>query len=112
DQRGLAEDVVADHSRREPGKVQVAAALDQLQQVIADLPGLRAPDDVLGVDASGVRQRVPGAGAQRLHRFAGIEPVERGSWEWLAVLAVGHGGRGQVAVGKRILYRRAATCPG
>jgi hypothetical protein len=30
DQRGLAQDVVADHTRREPREVEVALALDQL----------------------------------------------------------------------------------
>ena len=32
DQRGLAEDVVADHARREPREVEVALALDELLQ--------------------------------------------------------------------------------
>ncbi len=48
DQRGLAEDVVADHARRVPGEVEVARALCELQQ-------------------RGVEQ---GAGSQRRTRFS------------------------------------------
>jgi hypothetical protein len=39
DQRGLAEDVVADHAGREPREVEVALALDQLLQESVSVAG-------------------------------------------------------------------------
>ena len=73
DQCGLAEDVVADHARREPREVEVAAALDQLGQVGIQHVGLGAPHQVFRIHPRRVRQAVPGAGRKRLDRFARIE---------------------------------------
>jgi hypothetical protein len=60
-QRGLAQDVVADHAGREPREVEVALALDQLP---SDRSAWRvaAAHEVLGQHARGVGQRVIGAG--------------------------------------------------
>ncbi len=99
DQRGLAQDVVADHAGGEPREVQVAAALHQLAQVGVDPLRLGAADDVLGVHPRRVGQAVPGARLQAVHRLAGIEVVELGAGERLAVLGI-HGGPG-VARGSR-----------
>src|SRR5690606_13255805 len=90
DQGGLAEDVVADHARGEPGEVDLALAIDQLAEVVGDAVGIGAADDVLGVHARGVGQGGPGAGADRFDGFARVEPVELRAGEGFAVLAV-HG---------------------
>ena len=79
DQRGLAEDVVADHARREPREVEVAAAFDQLAQVGIAHRRVGLAHDVFGVDAGGVGQGGPGAGLQCLDRRGRIEPVEFGT---------------------------------
>src|SRR3546814_13004105 len=47
DQRGLAEDVMADHTSRIPRKIEVALALDDLLQRIAQRFGLTAPHQLL-----------------------------------------------------------------
>ena len=62
DQRGLAEDVVADHARRKPREVAVAPALDELPQAVVEDGRVAAAHEVLGVHARGVRQPVVGAG--------------------------------------------------
>ena len=95
DQRGLAEDVVADHARREPREVEVAAAIDQLQQVgIAHRPAVNEyvclADDVLRMHAGGVGQRGVRAWTERFDGGAGVEPVERGAGQGLAEIDV-HG---------------------
>ena len=79
DERRLAEDVVADHARREPREVEVALALDELAQVVGDARRLGAADDVLGVHARGVGQRGPGPGTDRVDGLAGVEIVEAGA---------------------------------
>jgi len=89
-QRGLAEDVVAHHPRRKPREIQVAPALDQLLQRIVQQRRIAAPDQVLGMHAAGVGQRVPGAGLQRLHRGARVEVIQVGPRQGLAESAV-HG---------------------
>ena len=58
-QRGLAEDVVADHARREPREVQVTATFDQLREVGIQQRGLRAPHQVFRIDPRGVGQADP-----------------------------------------------------
>ena len=102
DQRGLAEDVVADHAHREPGEIQVASALDELQQVVVQPGRIGAAHQVLGVHARGIGKRGPGAGAERFDRFAGVEPVQgragRGwAGEGFAVSGVHGGGAGSWA---------------
>ena len=93
DQRGLAEDVVADHARREPREIEVAAAFDQLQQirVAQRRVGTRhvgLAHDVLGMHAGGVGQRGVGARAERVDGGARVEPVEMGAGERFAEFAV------------------------
>ncbi len=101
DQRGLAEDVVADHAHGEPGEVEIAPALDQLQQVVVEPGRIGAAHQVLCVDARGVGEAVPAARAQRFDGFAGIEPVEGRAGQRLAV-----GG-----VHRRVHGRRARRWP-
>ena len=90
DQRGLAEDVVADHARREPREVEVAPALDQLRAGIASsIAGIAAAHQVLGMHARGVGQRRSQApGAIVLDGGAGVEVVERGAGQVFAVSSV------------------------
>jgi len=90
DQCGLAEDVVADHPRREPREVEVAAAFDQLQKVRVAHRRIGLADDVLGMHARGVGERGVGARAQRVDGGAGVVPVERGAGQGLAEIDV-HG---------------------
>ena len=86
DQRGLAEDVVADHARREPREIEVALALDQLLQRVGERRRIAAAHQVFGQHARGVRQRGVGAGLDRLDRCAGVEIVQRGAGQGLAVM--------------------------
>ena len=89
-QRGLAEDVVAHHARREPREIQVAAALDQLPKRIGQGGRIAAAHQVLGQHARGVRQGGVGAGGDGIDRLAGVEVVQRGAGKLLAVIGV-HG---------------------
>jgi hypothetical protein len=50
--------------------------------------GLAAADQLLGEDARGVRQRVVGAGLDGFDRGSGVEVVEVGAGQLLAVLGV------------------------
>ena len=111
DERRLAEDVVADHARREPREVEVALALDELAQVVRDTRRLGAADDVLGVHARGVGQRGPGAGTDRIDGLAGVEIVEAGAGQRLAVGGV-HGGRRLEAQAKPTIIDDPASRPG
>src|SRR5690606_34649160 len=90
DQRGLPENVVADHTCRVPGEVQVTLAIDQLLQRSGKVLRIAATDQLLGKYARGVGQFVPGADLDRLDRLAGIEVIQRSAGQALAVLAV-HG---------------------
>ena len=100
DQRGLAEDVVADHARREPRKIQVALALDDLPQRRGQHRRLAAAHEVLGQHARRVRQLVVGAGLDRVDGGARVEEIELGAGQAFAVCSV-HG------VGnKRVMSRR------
>src|SRR5690606_40986231 len=94
---------------REPRKVGVAPALDQLDQVVVDARRVGATHDVLGMHARGVGQRRPGAGADGLDGCARVEPVELGAGKWFAVLAV-HGWRLGLKSG-RFLPPRAGEVP-
>ncbi|MNX72282.1 hypothetical protein D3C86_1036320 [compost metagenome] len=91
-QRGLAQDVMAHHARREPREVQVLAALDQLPQRGLQGGRVAAAHQVFGQHARGIRQRGIGAGLDRVDRGPGIEIVQRGAGEILAVLSI-HGWR-------------------
>ena len=74
------------------GKSRSRLPLDQLRQEGVDPRGIGAPHQVLGQHARGVRQARPGPRLQRLHRRAGVEIVEGGARQGLAVGAV-HGRR-------------------
>ncbi len=85
DQRGLAQDVVADHAHREPREVAIAPALGDLQQAFVEDRGIAAAHEVLGMHARGIGQRVPGTGAKRFDGGARVDVVERGAGEFLSV---------------------------
>ena len=89
-QRGLAEDVVAHHACREPREVEVATALDQLLQRIAERGRIASAHQVLGQHARGVRQGGIGAGLDRIDSGARVEIVQRAAGEVLAVIGI-HG---------------------
>ncbi len=74
-QCGLAENVVAYHACRVPRKIHVAAALNQLHQIIIDVHWLGLAHDVFGMHARGVRQLGPRPRLQRFHRITRIEVV-------------------------------------
>ncbi len=88
-QRGLAEDVVADHAHRIPGKIPLAPALDDLQQGRFELLGIAAAQQLLGQHPRDIGQPLPGARAQRLDRRAGIVVVQTGAGQWLALAGIG-----------------------
>jgi hypothetical protein len=90
DQRGLAEDVMADHACRIPGEVEVALAFDQLRQRAVQQRGVAAADQVLGQHAGDVGQGVVSAGRDGVDRFARVEMVQVGAGQGLAVSCV-HG---------------------
>ena len=90
DQRGLAEDVVADHPRREPREIEVATAFDQLQQIRIAHRRVCFAHDVLGVHAGGVGQRGIRTRTDRFDGGTHVEPVERGAGQGLAEIGV-HG---------------------
>ena len=71
-------------------EVQVALAMDQLLQRCGQVGGLATAHQLLGQHAGGVGELVPGAGLDRLDRLAGVEVIQRGAGQALAVLAV-HG---------------------
>ena len=85
DQRRLAQDVMTDHARREPGEIALALALDDLSERIAQDRRITAPDQILGQHARGIGQSVVGAGRDRFNRGAGVEIVQIGSRQGLAV---------------------------
>ncbi len=87
-QRGLAQDVVADHARRVPREVQVAAAFDQLLERIGQERRVAAAHQVLGQHARRVGQAVIGPGRNRLDGGAGVEVVQAGAGQGLAVVLV------------------------
>jgi hypothetical protein len=91
-QRGLAQDVVAGHAGREPGEVEVTLAFDDLLEAVGDDAGVGLAHDVLGVHARGVGQGGPGARLDGFHGGFGVEVIQRGAGQVLAVLGV-HGGR-------------------
>src|SRR5690606_32312872 len=91
-----------------PREVQVTPTFDQLGQVSGQHRRIRAPYQVLRMHARGVRQRVVGAGLDRLDGGAGVEMVERGAWQRLAVCGVhAVGGLLREAVTRRCTRRPA-----
>ncbi len=91
-QGGLAENVMADHACREPREIQILATLDQLAQRGLQRGRVAAAHQVFGQHARGVRQRGIGTGLDGIHGGTGIEIVQRGAGEILAVLSI-HGWR-------------------
>ena len=89
-QCGLAEDVVADHPRGEPRKIQIAATFDQLPERIDQGRRLAAAHQVFRQHARGVRQPVVGAGRDRFDRGARVEVVQGSARQGFAVFGV-HG---------------------
>ena len=90
DERGLAENVVAHHARRKPREIEVALALDDLPERSGQRGRVAAAHEVLGQHARGVRQRVVGAGLDRVDRGARVEEIELGAGQGFAVCSV-HG---------------------
>ncbi len=85
DQRGLAEDVMTDHARRIPRKVQVAAAFDQLLERVGQQHRIAAAHQILRVHARGIGQAVVGAGGDGVHGGARVEIVQAGALQGLAI---------------------------
>ena len=79
---------MADHPRRIPGEIQIAAALDELLQRIGEHGRVAAADEILRKHARGVGQAVIGTRLNRIHRGAYIEVVELGAGQGLAVFGV------------------------
>ncbi len=111
DQRGLSEDVMADHPRRVPGEVEVALALDQLAQRSLQGRRVAAAHQVLGEHAGGIGQLGVGAGLDRLDRLAGVEVVQAGAGERFAVCAV-HGSDSITGCSEACRSRRGAAHAG
>ena len=63
DKSRLAQDVMTDHAGREPGKVALALAVNDLREVLGQVGRIAAPYQVLGMDAAGIGQCGPAAGA-------------------------------------------------
>src|SRR5690606_250166 len=86
--RGLPENVMADHSRRIPGEVAIAPAIDDLLQALPDDRRLGPAHDVFGVHAGGIGQLVPGAGLDFLHRGAGVVVLQLSARQELAIFGI------------------------
>ena len=85
DQRRLPKDIVADDARRIPREVQIAPAIGDLDQCVAQQRGVAAAHQLLGQYARHIGQRVIGAGADRLDRGPRIEKGERRTVERLLI---------------------------
>ena len=85
DQGGGAENVLQDHAGREPGKIHVAAVLDQLRQGIVEQGWITTAHQIFGQNATGVRQAGIGTRLDGIHRSAGIEVPKLGSGKILAI---------------------------
>ncbi len=101
DERRLAEDVVAHDARREPGKVEVATALDQLRQRRRERGGIAAANEILREHSRGVRQLVVRATLDRVDRGTRVEIVECRSRQALAVGGV-HGPQARLPIGTNV----------
>ena len=91
DQRCLTQDVVADHARREPGKVALALALDDLRQAFGEDGGLATTHQIFCMHAAGVGQGRPCTGADGFDGSLCIEVVQGRAGQGFAV-ASGVGG--------------------
>ncbi|MNG96892.1 hypothetical protein D3C79_559780 [compost metagenome] len=89
-QRGLAQDVVAHHPGREPGEVAIAFIQGDLAEALAEDGRVALAHQVLGMNASGVREFVPGAGLDGFDRRTGVEVVQHRAGQGLAIVAVHH----------------------
>ena len=88
DQRGLAENVVAHHAGRKPGEVQIAAALDKLLQRFGEHRRITAAHQVLRMNARGIGQLVVSTRLNGIDGFTGVEVIQLGARQRLAVLAI------------------------
>ena len=79
---------MADHACREPREVALALALDELDQALGDDGRIRLAHDVLGVDAGGVRQAVPGTGLDGIDRRASVEVIQGSARQVLSEIRV------------------------
>jgi len=66
-------------------EIALALALDDLPERIAQDRRITAPDQILGQHARGIGQSVVGTGRDRFNRGAGVEIVQIGSRQGLAV---------------------------
>ena len=89
-QGGLPQDVVAHHPCREPGEVALALAENDLAEALVEDGRIAFANQVLGVDAGGVGEPVPGAGGDGVDRLPGIEVVKLCAGQGLAILRVDH----------------------
>ncbi len=88
DQRGLAQDVMANHAGREPGEIQLLLALDDLLERSGQRGRVAAAHEVLGQHARRVGQLVIGARLDRLDRGARVEEIQLGTGQRFAVCSV------------------------
>ncbi len=79
DQCGLTQDVMANHTRREPWEIQVALALDELFQGVGKGRRIATAHEVFGQHARGVRQFVVGARLDGIDRGTRIEKIQFGA---------------------------------
>ena len=89
---------MADHTGREPGKIQITSTLDKLLERLGEHVWLAAAHEVFGVDTRGIGQLVVRAQLDRIDCFAGIEVIQVGAGQRLAVLGI-HGIRTHQVIG-------------
>ncbi|MNF35247.1 hypothetical protein D3C84_161100 [compost metagenome] len=102
DQRGLAENVVADHTGRKPREVEVAFAFDQLLEGVGERGRVAATHEVFRQHAGGVRQGVVTAGLNRFDRRTGVEIIQRAAGQGFTEFCV-HRVRTRVTVFARMM---------
>ena len=90
DQCSLTQNVMADHTGRIPGEVQIALALDQLLQGIGQGCGFAATHQLLRQHTRSVGQLGIGTGLDRFNRRTGVKVVEVSTVERLAKFCI-HG---------------------
>ena len=86
--RRLAENVMTDHARRIPRKIQVAAAFDELRERIAQARRLAAAQQLFGQHARSVGQTIVSAGANGIDGGARIEVIQPRAGQCFAKILV------------------------
>ncbi|MGF6552072.1 hypothetical protein QFZ96_007208 [Paraburkholderia youngii] len=115
DERGLAQNVVAHDARREPRKIELAFALDDLFQRSGQCHRIAAAHQVFGEHTRRVGQLVVGAGFDRVDRGTRIEEVEFGARKAFAVGSIHDVGTGRLSAAGRCaggLRKRVARAAG